>query len=112
MLPSVRLPGNHIQVLKSQGSWEPTSDFHVSGPQFLETSNPNERIYVGSGARGAGCGPEKLGQDKNIRAVGVRFAGCRGVAEEEEDDDRRFGAEWSVAPRDRQRTDHGYVKKI
>lgn len=42
---------------------------------------------LGRGARGAGCGPEKLGQDKNIRAVGVRFARCRGVAEEEEDDD-------------------------
>ncbi|CAK9211817.1 unnamed protein product [Sphagnum troendelagicum] len=37
------------------------------------------------------CGPEKLGQDKNIRAVGVRIARWRGVVvEEEEDDDRRF----------------------
>ncbi len=51
------------------------------------------------------------GGKKQRRVEGRALCSVEGVAEEEEDDARRFGAESSVARRDRQRTDHGYVKK-
>lgn len=51
------------------------------------------------------------GEKKQRRVEGACAWLGGGVAEEEEDDARRFGAESSVAPRERQRTDHGYVKK-
>jgi hypothetical protein len=51
------------------------------------------------------------GKKNNVFVEGRALCSAECVAEEEEDEDRRFGAEWSVAPRHRQRTDHGYVKK-
>jgi len=52
-----------------------------------------------------------VGGKKQRRDEGRALCSVQGVVQEEEDDARRFGAESSVAPRDRQRTDHGYVKK-